>query len=316
MLLILAGVTVATLTGDNGLLTKAGEAKNTNSEEEGLERIKLAVMASHDENGLNTASLAKNLSQINGVTDTNNQVISKNTEITLPKTLKLNDFKYKIKKDGTVIINNQILPDKYEQVLYLEANGKQYLNTTFVADEQTNVEYKMSIKGFKWLGPHLLSSRSDFFPFYRLMTRTVYVMRPGHSISIDMDLIKDTIYEYKFWDNNIYINGEIIGTTGKVSKSSNNDSLYLLTYGGDPNNSDYTIEEKVYYCKIYNNNDLKRNFIPCDSTTTVTDLDGIQRSEGTVGIYDTVTGQFYTNKGTGTFGYETQDGTYVAPTNN
>ena len=70
VLLILAGVAVATLTGDNGLLQKAGETRNTNIEAEGLERIQLAVMASHDNNGINTTSLAKNLSEINDLTET------------------------------------------------------------------------------------------------------------------------------------------------------------------------------------------------------------------------------------------------------
>ena len=42
VLLILAGVTVITLTGDNGLLSKAGEAKNTSEKGEIEEQIKLA----------------------------------------------------------------------------------------------------------------------------------------------------------------------------------------------------------------------------------------------------------------------------------
>ena len=44
VLLILAGVTVATLTGDNGLLTKANEAKNSNEEAETIEQIKLSYL--------------------------------------------------------------------------------------------------------------------------------------------------------------------------------------------------------------------------------------------------------------------------------
>ena len=42
VLLILAGVTIATLTGDNGLLTKTNEAKNTTAEAEIEEQIRLA----------------------------------------------------------------------------------------------------------------------------------------------------------------------------------------------------------------------------------------------------------------------------------
>ena len=42
VLLILAGLTIATLTGDNGLLTKAGNAKNTSEKGEIEEQVKLA----------------------------------------------------------------------------------------------------------------------------------------------------------------------------------------------------------------------------------------------------------------------------------
>ena len=72
----------------------------------------------------------------------------------------------------------------------------------------------------------------------------------------------------------------------------------------------------MYSFQIYDNNSLNSSFIPCYSTTTVTDVDGIERPKNTIGMYDTVEGQFYVNKGTGTFGYETEDGTYIAPTNN
>ena len=43
VLLILAGVTIATLTGDNGILTKATEAKDKTEEGEEEEKVKLSV---------------------------------------------------------------------------------------------------------------------------------------------------------------------------------------------------------------------------------------------------------------------------------
>lgn len=53
VLLILAGVTIATLTGDNGLLTKTSDAKNKNTEAEIEEQIRLAwndyYLAQHTE---------------------------------------------------------------------------------------------------------------------------------------------------------------------------------------------------------------------------------------------------------------------------
>ena len=103
VLLILAGVTISTLTGDNGLLQKASDAKIETINAEGLERIQLAVMASHDKNGIDTTLLAKNLSQINGLTDINNKAISETTEITLPIIIKLNNNQYMINENGEII---------------------------------------------------------------------------------------------------------------------------------------------------------------------------------------------------------------------
>lgn len=45
----------------------------------------------------------------------------------------------------------------------------------------------------------------------------------------------------------------------------------------------------MYSCKIYDNETLVRDFVPCKNAT------------GAVGLYDTVEGQFYANAGTGTF---------------
>lgn len=54
-------------------------------------------------------------------------------------------------------------------------------------------------------------------------------------------------------------------------------------------------ETELYDC----NNFLVRNFIPCYSTTTVTDVNGKTCPMGTKGMYDTIEGKFYTNQGTG-----------------
>ena len=47
VLLILAGITIAMLTGDNGLLTKSNEAKITDMEAAATEKVKLAVAAAN-----------------------------------------------------------------------------------------------------------------------------------------------------------------------------------------------------------------------------------------------------------------------------
>ena len=51
VLLILAGVSIATLTGENGILTKANNAKTDTTRAKAEEEIKLAVMASRNKDG-------------------------------------------------------------------------------------------------------------------------------------------------------------------------------------------------------------------------------------------------------------------------
>ena len=46
---------------------------------------------------------------------------------------------------------------------------------------------------------------------------------------------------------------------------------------------------KMYYCKIYDNDILVRDFVPCINV------------EGEYGLYDFVNSQFYGNVGTGSF---------------
>lgn len=82
VLLILAGVTIATLTGENGILTKARTAQTTTDEENTKEQIKTAVMGSYGKDGkLNYDDLKTNLEQI-GIKDLPNEA-SYPLEVTL-----------------------------------------------------------------------------------------------------------------------------------------------------------------------------------------------------------------------------------------
>ena len=56
VLLILAGITVATLTGDNGLLTKAGEAKNASEQANLEEEVQLALIEGQTDKYFNSNS--------------------------------------------------------------------------------------------------------------------------------------------------------------------------------------------------------------------------------------------------------------------
>ena len=66
-------------------------------------------------------------------------------------------------------------------------------------------------------------------------------------------------------------------------------NIYLFKgkndYGGD-----VTGLQKIKYCKIWEEDNLIRNLVPC-----------YRKSDNKLGLYDIVNGKFYTNQGTGEF---------------
>ena len=97
VLLILAGVTIATLTGDNGILTKAQNAKEKNAQKTVEEQINLAVQTSKINEGLviDKDILEQEL--------TNNGIeIIKSENDELPWTVKKDGYVYTISENGEV----------------------------------------------------------------------------------------------------------------------------------------------------------------------------------------------------------------------
>ena len=101
VLLILAGVTITMLTGDNGILKQATNARETNTKAELEEQVKLAVMASKVNNtaSVNLETLEDEINKISGTT------ITKSEDDKLPWTVKKGNYEVTITEDGTIISN-------------------------------------------------------------------------------------------------------------------------------------------------------------------------------------------------------------------
>ena len=101
ILLILAGVTITMLTGDNGILKQATNARETNTKAELEEQVKLAVMASKVNNtaSINIETLEDEINKISGTT------ITKSADDKLPWTVKKGSYEVTITEDGTITTN-------------------------------------------------------------------------------------------------------------------------------------------------------------------------------------------------------------------
>ena len=98
VLLILAGVTIATLTGENGILSQAQVSKDSTERAEEKERIQLEVLGSYENDGtLSISNLKSNiLAHIEGATHDN----ANNFPLTVTYTA--TGHAYKVESDGTV----------------------------------------------------------------------------------------------------------------------------------------------------------------------------------------------------------------------
>ncbi len=104
VLLILAGVSIATLTGENGVLTKANTAKEETQKAPAKEKVQVAVMGSFGTDGkIDSDTLNKNLEKVEGI----NKEISDLTGITLPKKVVVDDYKITIGEKGQVTIEGE-----------------------------------------------------------------------------------------------------------------------------------------------------------------------------------------------------------------
>ena len=96
VLLILAGVAISMLTGENGILKQATSAKDTTDKSEFEEQVKLAVMAAktNKTGSINTSDLETELNKISGAE------ITKSANNELPWTVKKGSYEVTITAEG------------------------------------------------------------------------------------------------------------------------------------------------------------------------------------------------------------------------
>ena len=118
VLLILAGVTIATLTGENGILTKATEASKKTGQASAEEQVQLEVTASIGTDGnINIEDLNDNLGNIEGLTH-EGETIENNPIDSLPATVVVDGNNVIIREDGSVVVS------EWTQTGYEITNGE------------------------------------------------------------------------------------------------------------------------------------------------------------------------------------------------
>ena len=187
-------------------------------------------------------------------------------------------------------VEEPLLPSGYTQVEYIQSDGAQYIDTGFKPNQDTRVIGDMqfmtntSDKESALFG-YRVAVNSQKYNFYQYngTIRSPYNNSVGYTTTLSTGKI--SIDKNK---NVTSVNGVV---TSNVSYASFQCSGNMYLFGLNLNGSLSATQggRRIYTCKIYDNDTLIRDFIPC------------KNPDGVIGMYDIVNSKFYQNSGSDEF---------------
>lgn len=180
---------------------------------------------------------------------------------------------------------NQNIED-FKTLEYIQSTGTQCIDTGINPDSNTVIEIKFSWQGSNYGWGRLFGTSGDIN--FELAAKSNTTFRFGiNGIGADVPFNGDVIQTVKVTGTGKYYLDDVL----KLDRNINQNFitfLYLLCIGNASNREKG--KAKIYYCKIWNNDILIKNFIPVE-----------KKSNNEIGLYNLVDNSFYTNQGTGEF---------------
>ena len=184
------------------------------------------------------------------------------------------------------------LPAGYTQIEYLQSSGTQYIDTGFKPNNNskivTTLQFVSSSSGNKFcLGARTSNNVGRFSLGYTFGSGGGWFFGHGAAVTAVNTTSSPTDKTSVVIDKNVCtIAGQSATATPSTFSTAQNLVLFADNEGGKVGQNGAI---KLYDCSIYDNGTLVRNFVPA------------RNSSGTLGLYDTVNGTFYTNQGSGAF---------------
>lgn len=186
------------------------------------------------------------------------------------------------------------LPTGYIELSYIYATGLQYIDTGFKPNNKTRIVADIDLtKGTADTG--VFGARDSYnvnaFSLFSTSKGTQCQSGFGNSeVSFALDMSGRHVYDKN--QNQLYMDDTLVHTNANATFScSVNARLFQVARGDTSSNNDNNTwaTAKMYSCKIYDQGNLIRDFVPCFNPAR------------DVGMYDLVGKQFYGNSGKGTF---------------
>ncbi len=304
VLLILAAVSIATLTGQNGILTRADEASEQTKQKTAEEKVAVEVLGSYGKDGnIDYDLLNENLKNVEGLTS--GLPIDK-----LPATVVVDGYEVTIKDNGDITVGDKsdTPPSKDSPLDEAKDDGmldKEDNTTITIGDDIITIPggFKVAEDSGNTIDEGIViedrkSNQFVWVPVSQENFETEFVRRAGYSSGTEQST---TDYGEA---NAEGINVEIDGTKTGVTESSTtvketkemyasvkrNEGFYIGRYESGKDNIGNVVVQKG--ANVYNNVPWSKNGTMNEETATGNTQDGaieLARNFDTVNNYKTVT---------------------------
>lgn len=188
--------------------------------------------------------------------------------------------------DSFSVTVNEGLPAGYEELDYIIASGASWFSTGITPNLNTKIEIKWrrASSGSFYLAGVTNSNNTASVTEY--MTSSSGNWRFGNRyLSFTWSL--NTDYVTVHTSSGVISNGTILSTYSTVSSFTSPGPLYLcaVNANGDGIPTSNLFDGRIYYCKIWNGEELVADFVPAKDTTN-----------NKVGMYDRKRSAFYSSE--------------------
>ena len=190
------------------------------------------------------------------------------------------------------------LPTEYQEVEYIQSSGTQYIDTGFVPNNNTEIMLVFTNTNdttgnyYCIFGTRTTANNDNTFALWIDTNRRFGAFYVAEGIGQSLTLFPTSINVTE--KHTATMKGRVaeidsVSVTCPATSSSPAYSFYIGACN-TAGTADYFSKILIYESKIYNNEILVRDFVPC-----------YRKADNVAGLYDLVTGTFFTNAGSGTF---------------
>lgn len=211
-------------------------------------------------------------------------------------------------KARTIVSGYKGAASKYTPIEYIQSTGTQFINTHYSPTSNTKIE--MKVKFVNATTPECLYCARDFntsnnvqhvFSQFKLSNNNWRCDYNSNGSDFSHTVDTSTLYTYTQDKNTFYENDTIISTTSSATFTTNN-PIYLFASNNSPYQNVAALTNfaslKLYSFKIWENDELVRNFIPVFDENDVPCL--YETEEGKL-YYSETNPIFLTNTNSNTF---------------